>query len=351
MTTVGVKRDLASVTDDSDLEDATNYFYPNLWMDLSVVLELNRKMRLQTSKTRPNSKSADSSPTSLSPRDLETMPTPSVVSPSLHQIQLKEKSLNSKVSKKPKSSLHRRRRVLPVMTPSNWRGGSSPSAVNTVSEKKPTQTLVSKESPPLSPHHIVQQDAVEPAVATPEELETKEICSPKDVGFKDAVEESSGEHSEDDGESEGGFSPSSKNNYLIQQVSLYDGTIVATYSSVGKAAKAIDASPSAIYLCLSGKRKYAKGFFWKKTYQAPTYPYFVQQINIADGAVVATYSSVPEAAEVLGCTKATIYNCLSGKRGTAVGFYWKKLYPIKDGSDDSSSACEVSAELPVVTAS
>ena len=352
MATVGIKRDLESVKDDVDIEDATNYFCPNLWMDLSVVLKLNRKMKRQrhqktpreesssnhgTSSSSSSSSSSVSSVTSDTIQDASAQSPPSVGCPSLYQIQRTKDGVNKSDQKVKPHHQQRRRRALPSASraaPSTWRRGSGFSTVShTTSEKNPIQTPLVKKNRSTLP-----QDHASPNVDLQLVEVSPQFCSPASQEKADDEKETPPITKDQNAGEEANSSPSTKNDSLIQQVSMYDGTVVATYTSVGKAAKAVDASPSAIYLCLSGKRKYAKGFYWKRAYVATTNPYVVQQISIHDDRIVATYSSVPEAALAVGCTKATIYNCLSGKRNTAIGYCWKKLYPI---SEESSSSTDV----------
>lgn len=49
----------------------------------------------------------------------------------------------------------------------------------------------------------------------------------------------------------------------------------------------------------------------------------VQQIS-KDGVLLNTYSSMAQASRILGIDRASINNCILGKRGTAGGFLWKK---------------------------
>lgn len=123
------------------------------------------------------------------------------------------------------------------------------------------------------------------------------------------------------------------------KVACYDlnGNYICSYDSVGKAADAIGgALPSCISSCLTGGQHQAYGYMWRyDNGDAPsTIPPLSEQkkspraVPICQydrftGEKIATFSSITDAANHVGCSINAIKFCLSGKWKTAVNYIWR----------------------------
>lgn len=51
---------------------------------------------------------------------------------------------------------------------------------------------------------------------------------------------------------------------LVDQIDMLTGEIVASYSSLTEAAKAVNSQKQGISKCVNGKQKYCNGYYWKR---------------------------------------------------------------------------------------
>lgn len=115
-----------------------------------------------------------------------------------------------------------------------------------------------------------------------------------------------------------------------RKVCQYDENmnLIATYSSIHKAAQTIGANAENIGACCRGLSSTSNGFYW--TYEGAPAPRKKRYRPIAkydlDMNLVATFDSLDEACESAGgkSKKSGIKQCLYGKNKIAYGFIWKE---------------------------
>ena len=118
-------------------------------------------------------------------------------------------------------------------------------------------------------------------------------------------------------------------NNVKNKVYQYDleGNFIQAYLSVSDAALKTGFHRNGIYNVCSGKRRYANGYIW--SYE------FSDSIKMRDHKLskdvyqyslnkkfITQYSSIKEAADVVGVHKSDIQACCSGRQKTAKGFIW-----------------------------
>lgn len=135
----------------------------------------------------------------------------------------------------------------------------------------------------------------------------------------------------------------------ILQYSL-EGTLIRMWDSCADASRVLGINYNCIMSSLSGKGKTCGGFIWKRVtdgdvpqridpivkrprrYNVPHFKHpsktkygKIQQFTL-DGELVATWDCCMDAVRTLGIPKQYIYDCLSGKRTSSLGFVWKKVH-------------------------
>ena len=118
----------------------------------------------------------------------------------------------------------------------------------------------------------------------------------------------------------------------VRQYAL-DGTFVAVYESLKKAAKKVKVHPSTISLCIRGLSKTAAGYYWIKDDEhaeetlaklLSSKGYFyktVIQLDL-DGKIIAKYTSTSNASKAIGINGKLINQAIR-RNETAGGYYWK----------------------------
>lgn len=128
--------------------------------------------------------------------------------------------------------------------------------------------------------------------------------------------------------------PPEKTTSLICQYST-DGSFLDFFHSYADASAACGISASSIQLAVTGHRKTAGSYQWRRILESDTIedippvtktpytntPKAVYQISY-EGEVVAEYASMGEAAKKTGINKRSIRDVLSGRQKQAGGFYW-----------------------------
>lgn len=132
----------------------------------------------------------------------------------------------------------------------------------------------------------------------------------------------------------------------LDVIRQYDssGAFVAEYNSASEAAAKYHIGVGSIYKSISGQRKRAGDFFWRRE-PRESYPrgielsqmqspdpkinwtnenVIVNQISVSTGEILNTYESINAAAKAVGIDRKGISDVLSGKQRSAGGFFWAK---------------------------
>lgn len=131
----------------------------------------------------------------------------------------------------------------------------------------------------------------------------------------------------------------------IQAIDPNTLKILKEFNSLTEAANFFDGNVSTISAVLSGRRKSAYGYFWKKSNENKDFSEFrinsnrsnqiILQLDKDTEQEIKRYNSIAEANRALGVSQydGGISKAVSGKAKTAHGFKWKRKYKNKLGED------------------
>jgi len=115
----------------------------------------------------------------------------------------------------------------------------------------------------------------------------------------------------------------------VNQFSM-EGELIATYSSISEAAKDNEANPGGIHLCCQNKRKQHAGYKWELA--EPHVPINTKKKRgviqyTMEGQFLRIWSTMKEASQTLGVSSCSICMCAQGKLRSAGGYCWEYKTP------------------------
>ena len=121
---------------------------------------------------------------------------------------------------------------------------------------------------------------------------------------------------------------------MIKQFSL-DGILINTFSSLAKAARAVNGERSAIRRCCRNELKSAYGYHWECTEILMVKKYNntakqIQQIDPTTEKIIQVFPSISAAAKSLGKGTSLIRRVLDRDTNTAYGFKWRTCSRLND---------------------
>ena len=126
----------------------------------------------------------------------------------------------------------------------------------------------------------------------------------------------------------------------VEQLDPYSGQVIQRFDSIEEASQKSKIPIVDIHKALSGKRRHAGTFLWKRQDDETSPPLFerdsasskplpVEQLDPVTGDVILSFESVSEASRQTGVPVSSIYKVLSGKRRNAGAYLWKRQDKVK----------------------
>ena len=121
----------------------------------------------------------------------------------------------------------------------------------------------------------------------------------------------------------------------VEQLDPYSGQVIQRYESIEEASQQSRIPSGDIHKVLSGKRRHAGLFLWKrqddetspslfKRFSANSRLWPVEQLDPTTGEVIQSFESIPKASRQTGVPVNSIHEALSGKRRHAGTYLWKR---------------------------
>ena len=104
-----------------------------------------------------------------------------------------------------------------------------------------------------------------------------------------------------------------------------DNNFLATYSSIALAASFTGTQPSHISKVAQGNRRTAGGYRWDYEGECVSLTNDIEQVDKKTGEVVAVYISVEVAAQMTSVRRSQINDVVTGFRRSAGGYFWRKV--------------------------
>ena len=121
----------------------------------------------------------------------------------------------------------------------------------------------------------------------------------------------------------------------VEQVDPYSGQVIQRYESIEEASQKGRIPPGDIHQVLSGKRRHAGNYLWKRqddeTSPAlferivrPNQPFPVEQLDPVTGEVIQSFESMTEASRQTGVATISISKVVNGKSRHAGKYLWRQ---------------------------